>query len=221
MNVPLKDIVRLVKELPEENYGQAYERIKELSGGSNREDGSGGSAATTQCIACGAAHVSKNGKRHGKQAYICRDCGKSFVETSGSALAYSHESESVWKQVIADTVNGVSIEDTAKSLDLSHDCVFHMRHKMLKRLEDEFLSAQPMLGGICEADETYVLESVKGSKIPDGYHRKPRKHGAKASKPGLSSEYLCVCTGISGDGDCLALSVNRAMASKAEIEHFR
>jgi hypothetical protein len=36
------------------------------------------------------------------------------------------------------------------------------------------------------------LESLKGRKIPENYYRKPRKHGAKAAKPGLSNEQICV-----------------------------
>ena len=70
----------------------------------------------------------------------------------------------------------------------------------------------------CEADETYVLESVKGRKIPKDYHRKPRKHGAKASKAGLSEEYICVCTSVDSDNRCTTAAVNRAVPSKAEIE---
>jgi hypothetical protein len=74
------------------------------------------------------------------------------------------------------------------------------------------------LEGVCEADETYVLESVKGRKIPADYHRKPRKHGAKAAKAGISSEYLCVCTSVDADNNCTAAVVNRATPSQAEIE---
>jgi len=81
-----------------------------------------------------------------------------------------------------------------------------------------FLNAPSELGGVCEADETYVLESVKGRKISGDYHRKPRKHGAKASKPGLSDEYICVCTSVDADYNCMTASVNRAAPSKDEIE---
>jgi hypothetical protein len=124
----------------------------------------------------------------------------------------------VWKQVIRDTVDGISIDQTAEALDLSHSTVFNMRHKILYCVEQAILNTRVVLEGVCEADETYVLENVKGCKIPDGYHRKPRKHGAKASKPGLSSEYICVCTSIDSDNTCIASAVNRAMPSKAEIE---
>lgn len=218
MTITLKDIIRLAKELPEAGFPEAYEKLKEIidNMGSDNDSNNGGDSVA--CVSCGSINLYRNGKRHGKQAYLCRDCGKAFVETSGSAIAYSHSSDTVWKQVIDDTVNGISIDDTAASLDLSHDCVFHMRHKILKRLEDEFLSMGAAKSGTCEADETYVLESVKGTPIAEDYHREARKHGAKASKPGISNEYVCVCTSIDEDGDCIAVSVNRAMPSKAEID---
>jgi len=159
----------------------------------------------------------RNGKRNKKQAYLCKDCKKNFVETATFAIAYSHSSETVWKQVICDTVDGVSIDKTAESLDLAHSTVFHMRHKILYFVEQAILNAPTKLEGVCEADETYVLENVKGRKIPADYHRKPRKHGAKASKAGVSDEYICVCTSVDSDNKCTTSVVNRATPSEAEI----
>jgi hypothetical protein len=51
-------------------------------------------------------------------------------------------------------------------------------------------------GSVCELDETFVLESYKGSEIPLDFYRKPRNHGAKSSKRGLSSEQICICADI-------------------------
>ncbi|GAB1543426.1 TetR/AcrR family transcriptional regulator [Scytonema sp. NUACC21] len=34
-----------------------------------------------KCSHCNSSAVSKNGHRHGKQRYICKDCGKQFPET--------------------------------------------------------------------------------------------------------------------------------------------
>ena len=65
--------------------------------------------------------------------------------------------------------------------------------------------------------ETYTLESGKGRKFPENYHRKPRKRGGKASKPGLSNEQICICAGVNGDGKGIAVTVNRANPSKSEI----
>jgi transposase-like protein len=130
----------------------------------------------------------RNGHKHGKQAYRCRGCGKSFVETTKTALFNSHSGEAVWRQVIRDTVSGVPIDETAGNLGLHHETVFNMRHKILYCLEQKEHRNPTRLEGVCEADETYLLESLKGVKLPPDFWRKPRKHGAKAEKRGLSNE---------------------------------
>jgi len=214
MTVTLKDIIGLVKELPEESFSEALESLKEIK--EKAEEAR--EAKPVSCIRCGSINVGRNGKQSGHQYYLCKDCSKSFSETATSAIAHSQSSESVWKQVIRDTVEGISIDKTAVGLDLSHSTVFHMRHKILCCIEQALLDAPTALEGVCEADETYVLESVKGRKIPAGYHRKSRKHGAKASVPGLSEEYICVCTSVDSDTNCTASVVNRAAPSKVEIE---
>jgi transposase-like protein len=213
MNITLKELITLVKELPEEAFDEAFEKLKETKEKVESEKGT----APEACLGCGSTHVVRNGKRHGRQAYLCRDCGKTFVETATSAIAHSHSSETVWKQVIRDTVEGISLDKTASALDLAHSTAFNMRHKILYCVEQAILSAPIELDGVCEADETYVLESVKGRKIHDNYHRKPRKHGAKASKSGISDEYICLCASVDNDNRCTTASVNRATPSKAEI----
>lgn len=213
MKITLKDVIGLAKELPEECLEETYERLREIKEKSDAEK----RTELEACPRCGSTGIMRNGKRNGLQAYICKDCGKSFVETSTSAIAYSHSSETVWKQVIRDTVDGISIDKTAQSLDLAHSTVFNMRHKILYCVEQALLNAPILLEGVCEADETYVLENAKGTKLPADYHRKPRKHGAKASKPGISDEYICVCTSVDSENRCTASIVNRASPSKAEI----
>jgi len=214
MAITLKDLIGLNKDLPEECLEEAFETLKEIKEKAEAEKES----KPVECIRCGSDKVVRNGKQKGRQYYHCKACGKAFTETATSAIAHSHSGKTVWKQVIQDTVDGISLDKTARSLDLSHSTVFHMRHKILYCVEQALLDADGMLEGVHEADETYVLESVKGRKIPEEYHRKPRKHGAKASKTGLSKEYICVCTGVGADNHCMAAAVNRATPSKAEIE---
>ena len=213
MSVTLKDLIGLTKELPEEYLKEAYESLKGIKEKAEAEKES----KPVECPRCDSVKVVRNGKQNGRQFYLCKDCGKAFMETATSAIAHSHSGKTVWKQVIRDTVEGVSIDKTAEALDLSHSTVFNMRHKILYCVEQAILNTPGVLEGVCEADETYVLESVKGRKISEDYHRKPRKHGAKASKPGLSNEYICVCTSIDADNNCMTEAVNRAMPSDAEI----
>ena len=214
MGITLKDLIGLTKELPEEYLEEAFETLKGIKDKAEAEKES----KPVECLRCGSVKVVRNGKQKGRQYYQCKDCGKAFTETSTSAIAHSHSSKTVWKQVIQDSVAGISIDKTAEALDLSHTTVFHMRHKILYCVEQALAGAHGALEGVCEAEETYILESVKGRKIPGDYHRKARKHGSKASKPGLSDEYICVCTSVDADNNCMTAAVNRAAPSKEEIE---
>lgn len=214
MDNMLAEAIAILKHLPDTYLAKALAAIQDVK----REQQSADKQTPPPCPACQGDKIVRNGHKHGKQAFICRTCGKSFVDTSHSTLCNSHSGESVWKQVIRDTVNGVSLDVTAANLLLHHETVFNMRHKILFALEQEERAHPTALSGVCEADETYVLESYKGQKLPDDFWRKPRKHGAVAAKRGLSNEYVCICTGVEREGQAVAMAVNRAMAGQEEID---
>ena len=126
--------------------------------------------------------------------------------------------KSVWREVISDTLNFVPIDVTADKLGFTHDRVFHMRHKVLAALENMENNSHTKLSAVSECDETFVLESMKGTKMLGDYWRKARKHGAKAQKRGVSNEYICICTGIGRESGAVAISVNRAKPDISEIK---
>ena len=209
----LVEIIALVREIPEEYLEETLAIVKGVKEKAESEK----KPEAADCPHCHSQRVVRNGHKSGKQAFLCRACGKSFVQSSKSAIENSHSSATVWKQVISDTVNGIAIDKTADSLGLHHETVFNMRHKILYCVEQSLVSSPVELTGVCQADETYVLESVKGRKIPEGYHRKPRKHGAVASKRGISNEYICVHASVTGGGENVAVAANRATPSSQEI----
>jgi hypothetical protein len=132
-------------------------------------------------------------------------------------MSRSHYGEAVWKQVIRDTLAGVPLDQTAASVSISRETAFHTRHKIPLSLEMEEERTPTVLDGVCELDETCVLESRKGSPIPADFRRKARKHGAIAQKRGLSNEYISICTGVERDGKAFSKALNRSEASKEEI----
>lgn len=208
----LKDIIRLAKELPESSFDEVYAQMEKAKSEALEAERN----APVVCPYCGGRTV-KNGKKDGSQSYVCCNCGKSFLERATSAVAHSQASASVWKAVIQDTVQGVSLDETSKDLEIAHSTVFHMRHKILNCVEQAILASPVRLDGACQTDETYILENEKGTVFPEDHHRKPRKNG-KASLPGLSEEYVCLCTSVTSEGKCIARAVNRATPCKEEIE---
>lgn len=105
-------------------------------------------------------------------------------------MANSHQSREIWEAVIEDTLSGDAIDFTAKRLGLTHDLVFRMRQKFLIALAALLEEQCPCLQDISEMDETYLPESYKGTVLSDSVRRKPRRHGAKAEKRGISNEYV-------------------------------
>ena len=125
----LKDLIRLVKELPEDCFEQAFELINGVKDEAERAM----ATAPVLCIYCKERAV-KNGKKDGIQQYICKSCNKSFSERATSAISNSHASDNVWKAVIRDTVDGVAISKTARELEMANSTVFNMRHKILNAI---------------------------------------------------------------------------------------
>lgn len=169
------------------------------------------------CPHCGGNKVILYGKARKKQRFLCKRCGRTFVPTTNTVMWQSHFPAHVWKSVIADTVETKSMDHTAERLGISHQTVFTMRHKILMAMEELPGFNDAVLDGVSELDETFVLECEKGRKFADNAPRKPRKHGAKASKRGISNEYVCICTGVERGGDAYALSANRAKPDAQEL----
>lgn len=112
----------------------------------------------------------------------------------------------------------MTLDHSSEKLGFSHQTAFNMRHKVLIALQDLISESPAVLSRLVELDETFVLDCYKGAKLPDGAKREPRKHGAKAASPGISNEYVAICTAVQRDGGAVAMTVNRAKPSKEELE---
>ena len=85
--------------------------------------------------------------------------------------------------------------------------------KLLVYMEEVVTSSDP-LEALIETDETYVIESQKGTKVT---HRKPRRHGESSGKRGLSNDQLCICVATDRDHHVFARCVNRAKPGSEDI----
>ena len=204
-------LTSLIEKLSEEAIEALYETVTQLFVSKDE-------AIRPYCPRCQSARVVKNGHKCGKQEYLCRECRKTFVSTTNTIMANSHQPIEVWEGMIRDTVSFEALDYSAERLEISHDCAFHMRHKILHALEDVGIEYAVTLDGITELDETFVLDSYKGKKLPDSVDRKPRKHGEGAQKKGLSHEFICICAGVERGGPAMAMTVNRAKPSSREIQ---
>jgi len=204
-------LIELVQKLPESCLDETIEFVSDKLAENDENK------PIPPCPHCKSENVRRNGRVDNRQRYLCKDCGKTYGETTNSALSQSHCGEAVWKQVIRDTINGISIDKTAESIAVSHPTAFNMRHKILLALEGAEDREPTVLNGVCELDDTYVLKSYKGTKLSGDFWRKPRKHGAVAQKRGISGEYVCISTGVERNGDAYSQTVTRATPGKDDL----
>ena len=171
----------------------------------------------TVCPCCGKSEVQfiKKGMHGGKQRYQCKGCGSKFTYDAKQITAHSHQSVNSWITAIEDTLSLRPLDETARKIGVCHETAFNMRHKFLAFLE-AMTESEIVLDELVEADETYVIESQKGTKCED---RKPRKHGEGATKLGLSHEQYCVCVATDRNNHVCAVCVNRARPSGDDIVH--
>ncbi len=157
----------------------------------------GGVLAARACVHCREHDVVCRGKASGLRRFYCRHCKKTFNALTGTPLAHLHKKER-WLDFAHSLSEGETVRRSADRCDLAVSTAFRWRHRFLLAIKTD---AAPLCG-IVEADETYVLESQKGSRAwkqaEQGHcdavapERKPRRRGGKASKPGLSDEQVAI-----------------------------
>ncbi|MDM7273048.1 MAG: IS1 family transposase [Sulfurihydrogenibium azorense] len=98
-----------------------------------------------KCVYCSSEKIVKNGKSNqGKQRYLCKDCGKIFVDNPQRR----HYSDELKKIAIRLYTDGVEIAVIARSLEVPYETVRSWLRaageKAIKknRIEEEKVSGQ-------------------------------------------------------------------------------
>lgn len=145
------------------------------------------------CPVCNQKYrMIKKGKHtNGKQRYLCKGCGHKFTWDSHTVVSNLKIGKDEFYTICLDTLNGVPIKVTASNLNRSSVCVFENRHKFLVVLEEILDKSKDIVSGTVEFDETYLLESVKGTSPKN---RKARHRGEPSNLRGISHEQVCIVT---------------------------
>ncbi len=112
-----------------------------------------------RCPHCAREGAVSRGMARGLRRYQCKGCGRTFNALTGTPLSGLHHKER-WLSFGASLAEGETVKASARG-------------------------GSGVLKGIVEADETYMLESRKGTRK---LGRKARRRGGKAKKRGLSRE---------------------------------
>jgi transposase-like protein len=179
---------KLVEQLDDLSPEQRGALAKALANGSE-------AAETTALIEARFAdeatcpHCQGEGQKWGFSAglrrYRCRSCKASFNALTGTPLAFLKKRDKLAAYGQA-MVDGLSLRKAARRVGINLGTAFDWRHRLLKMPAK---SKPKKLEGVVEADETYFLDSEKGSRK---LKRKARKRGGSAAKRGLSHEQIPV-----------------------------
>lgn len=104
---------------------------------------------------------------------------------------YSKIERSIFKQIVLDTLNCVPLKVTASKYNVSIQCVFENRHKLLCAMEIILQQENLKLCGTIENDETFSLQSEKGKRH---IRRKAHHRGEPSKFRGLTHEQICIVT---------------------------
>lgn len=124
-----------------------------------------------KCPLCGSVEVIRHGRtKSNRQRYMCKDCKKSFSDTTNTIAYHSKQPYNVWVKVINDTLECRPLRQTAEVIGISTTTVFSMRHKILQTLSSYKKDKENNLSSKIEADCLYFPINLKGTKS----HNMPR-----------------------------------------------
>jgi transposase-like protein len=142
-------------------------------------------AGRPPCPRCTCARCHRSGAANGLQRYRCTACGRTFNALTGTPLARLRLRDK-WLAYLACLLESTTVRAAAERVAVAPSTSFRWRHRFIAGVRRE---RRPRLSGIVEVDETYLLESQKGSRH---LTRPARKRGGKASRRGLSKEFDCI-----------------------------
>jgi len=65
------------------------------------------------CPYCSGKNVIRFGLKRGKQRFFCKDCSRTFVETTNTVMSMSHYGRDIWEAMFLDTIAGNALLFTA------------------------------------------------------------------------------------------------------------
>ena len=169
------------------------------------------------CPHCESHEVFKYGTSLGKQRYKCKSCLRTFTDLSKTVLSSSKLPLTDWLEYAKCMILGFSIRRAAIQIGVCVKTSFYMRHRILDAIRPYI--GMGHLEGVVEMDETYLAESFKGNHVKSGFimPRPSRKRGGEVKKRGISSEQVCVLTGLDRQGNIYAELVCKGRMKSSDL----
>ena len=165
------------------------------------------------CPRCGCARVHRCGQASGLQRFRCLGCGRSYNALTGTPLARLRKKEH-WLAYLQCVLDSRTVREAARVVGVHRTTSFRWRHRFVP---GAMRDRPATLSAIVEADETYRLESQKGSRHMT---RKPRKRGGVATKRGISSQLDCLLVARDRSGQTLDFHTGRGQVTAAQLHKY-
>ncbi len=124
------------------------------------------------CPRCGNERCYRHGFANDLQRYRCCACGRTFNDLTGTPLARLRL-KCKWLAYSQVLLDSLPVRKAADRVRVHRNTAFRWRHRFLHWVKFDRPAA---LNGIVEADETFLLESQKGSRTLDRPgHAPPRR----------------------------------------------
>jgi len=116
----------------------------------------------TSCPHCGSVYFVRYGRtRIGRQRYSCRECRKTFSETTGTPFMYSKKTLRTWAGYLFCMGGGLTLRQISKALGMNLSTAFSWRHKILSVAVTK---TDTVLTETIEVNEFWLKENFKGCR---------------------------------------------------------
>jgi transposase-like protein len=162
------------------------------------------------CPHCHCSHQHRCGSANGLQRFRCRGCRRTHNALTGTPLARLRQREH-WLRFLQCVLESRTVRDSALVTGVHRTTSFRWRHRFVAAAARD----RPTdLSGIVEVDETYRLESQKGSRHLD---RPPRRRGGVASRRGINREHDCLLIARDRTGKTLDFVTGRGPVNASQL----
>jgi transposase-like protein len=168
------------------------------------------SLARPSCPHCGADKVQRYGQANGLRRFRCNRCRRTFNALTGTPLAHLRLRDK-WLPYLQCLLESRTVREAASKVGVHRTTSFRWRHRLLSGIKQQ---RPAQLCGIAEADETYLLESQKGSRHMS---RPPRQRGGVAKRRGVSREFDCLLVVRDRTTQTLDFVTGRGPVTKAQL----
>ena len=116
-----------------------------------------------QCPECKSTHINKNGKKRGKQNYICVDCQRQFIDSYQTKKGYS---DALKRECLTMYVNGMGLRAIGRVKGIHHVTIMNWVRAVGELLPNAYdPETIPQVG---ELDELETFIGHKKTKFGSG-----------------------------------------------------